>query len=64
LKAAGKAHSLTGELVDIGCVGLASITTEIAKSAVIGNDEDNVGFCGGRNCENENEKEAHLTLDW
>jgi len=46
LEAASEAHALAGELIDIGCVGLAAVAAEVPECAVIGNDEDNIGFCG------------------
>ncbi len=48
LETAGEAHPLGGEFVDVGGVGLSTIATEVAESAVVCDDEDDVGFGGSR----------------
>ena len=44
LEAAGKAHALLRQFVDIGCLSLPPIAADIAKSAVISDNKNHVGF--------------------
>jgi hypothetical protein len=46
LKTAGEAHAFLGQLINVGGMGLAAITTDVSKGAVIGNDEKDVGLVG------------------
>ena len=53
LEAAGEAHALVSELVDVWCVGLTSVASQVAKGAVVGDDEDDVGLRGSGDGEEE-----------
>ena len=60
LEAAGKAHALAGEFVDVGSVGLPPVAPEVAEGTIVGDNKDDVGLARGRDGEEEQEEEAHF----
>ena len=46
LETTGEAYAFLGQLINVGGMGLAAVTTDVPKGAVIGNDEKDIGLVG------------------
>ncbi len=46
LETACESHPLLGKTVHVGSVGLASVAADVAKRAVVGDDEQEIRLCG------------------